>query len=279
MREIKPRPSHRLIVTADDFGRSQAINQAVVRAHREGILTSASLMVGEPAAEEALALARQHPRLGVGLHLTLVRGKPVLPPAMIPELVGADGCFPAAPALTGWRYFSRPGLRAALTKEIEAQISRFRAMGLELDHLNGHLHFHLHPLILQILINHAPVWGLRHVRLTRDPLLLNLRLARGRYGYRLGHAVLFGLLARWGRPALARRGIRHPERVFGLLQDGSVDEAFLVRLIPNLPPGDSELYSHPSLDGSRAEFEALISPRVRDLLDRRGVTLIRYRDL
>ena len=100
-----PSELRRLIVNADDFGRSTSINQAVIRAHREGILTTASLMVNEPACEEAVTLARQNPQLGVGLHLTLLCGRSALPPGEIPGLVGADSAFTSNPAGAGFRYF------------------------------------------------------------------------------------------------------------------------------------------------------------------------------
>ena len=94
----------RLIVNADDFGRSRAINEAVIRAHREGILTSASLMVNEPAADEAVALARENPGLGVGLHLALVCGRSALPPAGIPDLVNQNSEFTDNPVAAGFRW-------------------------------------------------------------------------------------------------------------------------------------------------------------------------------
>lgn len=269
----------RLIVNADDFGRSPAINAAVVQAHTEGILTTASLMVNEPACAEAVALARQHPRLGVGLHLTLVAGRAALAPTQIPGLVNARGEFPADPVRMGWRYFFRHELRDALRAEIHAQFAAFRATGLPLDHVNGHLHLHLHPTVLKILLADAEALGIRHLRLTRDPFWLNVRLARGRCIYRLSHAVVFGLLATRARRAIGARPIRSPDRVFGLLQDSRVDEAFVLRLLARLPPGDSELYSHPDLDKFRAEWAALVSPRVRACVAQRGIELIRYQDL
>src|SRR6266550_4572582 len=97
--------ARRLIVNADDFGRSASINQAVIRAHREGILTSASLMVNEPAFEEAVELARANPKLGVGLHLTLICGHSALPADKIPGLVNAQKEFTQSPAQAGFRYF------------------------------------------------------------------------------------------------------------------------------------------------------------------------------
>src|SRR5512146_2453166 len=103
---MKPSPGlRRLIVNADDFGGSADINQAIIRAHREGILTSASLMVNEPAVDEAVALARENPRLGVGLHLTFLFGRSALPPKEIPGLVNARGEFGRNPPSAGFRFF------------------------------------------------------------------------------------------------------------------------------------------------------------------------------
>jgi hopanoid biosynthesis associated protein HpnK len=269
----------RLIVNADDFGRSSSINQAVIRAHREGILTTASLMVNEPALAEAVGLARDHPALGVGLHLTLLCGHSALPPETIPGLVTAQRQFTDNPAGAGFRYFFRPGLRAQLRAEIHAQFEKFRATGLPLDHVNGHLHLHLHPTVFRILMEDAAQLGIRHVRLTRDPFRLNLRVVSGRLGYRLLHAAIFHSLSARARPALERRGLRHTRRVFGLLQNARVDEAYVRRLLPLLPAGDSELYSHPSLDDSKAEFDALVSRAVKAQVDELGIRLIRYQDL
>jgi hopanoid biosynthesis associated protein HpnK len=269
----------RLIVNADDFGRSASINQAVSRAHGEGILTSASLMVNEPAFAEAVALARESPQLGVGLHLTLLSGHSALPPERIPGLVNARQEFPHNPASAGFRYFFLRGLREQLRQEIHAQFEKFRATRLCLDHVNGHLHLHLHPAVFRILMEDAPQLGLERLRLTFDPFRLNLRLASGRLLYRGLHAAIFHWLAARARPVARQRGLRHTRAVFGLLQNGRVDEGYLTRLLANLPAGDSELYSHPSLDEFKNEFDALVSPRVREQVKRLGIKLIRYQDL
>jgi hopanoid biosynthesis associated protein HpnK len=274
-----PDAARRLIVNADDFGLSHSINQAVIRAHCEGILTTASLMVNEAACEEAVALAKENPRLGVGLHLTLVCGHSAWSETEIPGLADAQRNFSNAPVKTGLRYFVEKKLRPQLRDELAAQFQKFRSTGLPLDHVNGHLHLHLHPVIFQILMKHAEEWGITHLRLTSDPLWLNLRLASGRWSYRFAHAFLFRLLSRWVRPLVKRHRLRHTDRVFGLLQNSNVDEDFLSRLLGHLPPGDSELYSHPSLDEFRNEFDALVSPRVRSLVAEQGIRLIRYQDL
>jgi hopanoid biosynthesis associated protein HpnK len=274
--------SRRLIVNADDFGRSSSVNAAVVRAHREGILTSASLMVNEAACKEAVALAREQPQLGVGLHLTLVAGRAALSPPAIPDLVKAgapEASFRDNPVGVGLRYFFDRKVREQLRAEIRAQFERFRATGLMLDHVNGHLHLHLHPVVFRILMDEALTLGIRHLRLTRDSFRLNARLERGRWCRRITHAIVFGWLSRRARRALATAGIRHTQRVFGLLQDGRVDEAFLLKLLPKLPPGDAELYAHPSLDHSRHELAGLTSPRVTEAVRQCGIELIRYRDL
>lgn len=272
-------PPRRLIVNADDFGRSDLINQAVVRAHREGILTSTSLMVNEPAAAAAIQLARANPTLGVGLHLTLACGAAALPPGKIPDLANASGRFSDNAPAAGCRYFFSPRCRQQLRLEIEAQVEKFHATGLVLDHVNGHLNIHLHPVVLRILVENASRWGIRALRLTRDLFFLNARLASGQWGYRTSHAVIFDLLSWRARPLLAQRNIRHTAVVFGLLQNGRVDAAYVKKLLPRLPAGDSELYSHPLLGQPQDEFEALIDPDIRHVTRQLGLRLVRYQDL
>jgi chitin disaccharide deacetylase len=274
-----PHPSRRLIVNADDFGLSRSVNEAVVRAHREGILTTTSLMVNEPGFDEAVRLARENPKLGVGLHLTLLMGHSALPPEKIPGLVNSRGEFSNNPVGVGMSYFFKRSLREQLRAEIHAQFEKFRATGLPLDHVNGHLHLHLHPVIFRILMEDAAKLGIQRMRLTRDCLARSRRMARGRWFYRLSHAAIYEWLSRRAREPLRQRGIRHAEISFGLLQDSRVDEAYILKLLPELPGGDSELYSHPSLDKFKHEFDALVSPRVRELVKKSGIELIRYQDL
>lgn len=269
----------RLIVNADDFGRSTSINEAVERAHGQGILTSASLMVGGEAFDDAVDRARRLPDLGVGLHLTLACGRAVTDPRRIPGLADRTGRFRGSPVTAGFRYWAQPGLRVQLREEIAAQFDRFRATGLGLDHVNGHLHFHVHPVVLDLLLENAPAWGLRRMRLPRDPLGLSLRTLGGRWGYRMTHALVFAGLCRRARPRFERAGIRHPDLAVGLLADGRVDEAYLLRVLPRLPAGTHEVFLHPSMDGAAQELAALLSPRVRGLARELEVEWVRYRDV
>jgi hopanoid biosynthesis associated protein HpnK len=275
----RPEVQRRLIVNADDFGKSSAVNEAVARAHREGILTTASLMVNEPGFAGAVELAKQNPKLGVGLHLALSHGHSALPPDQIPGLVNERGEFSNEPAATGLRYFVRRGLQEQLRREIHAQLEKFKGTGLPLDHVNGHLHFHLHPTVFGLVMAAGDEFEIRRMRLTREPFWMDVPLAAGRRLYRATHAAIYLCLSAFARPALRRRGIRHTRRVFGLLQNARVDEAYVLKLLPVLPAGDSELYSHPSLDEFRHELDALLSARVKDACQEQRIELIRYQDL
>jgi len=269
----------RLIVNADDFGLSHSVNEAVIRAHRDGILTSASLMVNEPACDEAVKLAKENPKLGVGLHITLLMGHSALVPVKIPGLVNDCGEFSNSPVSAGMKYFFNPCLREQLRAEIRAQFEKFRATGLPLDHVNGHLHFHLHPVVFKILMEDSDTLGIRHLRLTRDCFSRSRRTSHGHLLYRISHAAIFEMLSSRVRRPLEQKKIRHAQIAFGLLQNARVDEEYILKLLPELPPGDSELYSHPSLGEFKHEFDALVSPRVRKLVNKLGIELIRYQDL
>jgi hopanoid biosynthesis associated protein HpnK len=278
-RENAGQASRRLIVNADDFGLSHSVNEAVVRAHRDGVLTTASLMINERGCDEAIKLAKANPKLGVGLHLVLLQGHSTLPPEKIPGIVNSHGEFSNSPVGVGMSYFFRRSLREQLRAEIHAQFEKFHAAGLTLDHVNGHLHLHLHPVIFKILMEDTEKLGIRHFRLTRDCLARSRRMTRGHWFYRVSHAAIYEWLSSRALEPLRQRGIKHAQITFGLLQDSRVDEEYILKLLPELPPGDSELYSHPSLDEFKHEFDALVSPHVKELAKKLGIELIRYQDL
>jgi hopanoid biosynthesis associated protein HpnK len=269
----------RLIVNADDFGLSPSVNEAVIRAHRDGILTTASLMVNEPGFDEAVKLAKENPKLGVGLHLTLLHGHSALPPEKIPGLANSQKEFSNSPVAVGMKYFFCGSLKEQLRAEIHAQFKKFRSTGLKLDHVNGHLHLHLHPTIFKILMDDSEMLGITHLRFTRDCLSRARKISSGHLFYKTSHAAIFEFLSSRARKTLDAKKIRHAQITFGLLQDSRVDEDYLLKLLPLLPDGDSELYSHPSLDKFKHEFDALVSPRVKELVQKLGIELIRYQDL
>lgn len=259
-------PHKTLIVTADDFGRAPEVNEAVEIAHRCGILTAASLMVGAPAAHQAVTIARRVPSLHVGLHLVLVDGVPILPAAQVPDLVDGQGRFHDDMTRVGVSIFFRPTVRHQLAAEIEAQYRAFAATGLVLDHVNAHKHFHVHPTIGRMVIEIGKHFGLRGLRVPSEPhaLLTRLEAAAPRPDSMLRpYAALL-------RRRVRRAGLVAPDRVFGVAWSGAMTGDRVGGLLRRLPDGCTEIYAHPAtsdrFDGAEpgyayaAELEALTSP-------------------
>ena len=279
-----------LIVTADDFGMSLEVNEAVEEAHRNGILTCASLVVAGDAAEDAVKRAKRLPGLGVGLHLAIFGARAS---ASEPSILAADGRnLDEKPVRTGSAIMVSPGARKAARREIAAQFEAYRRTGLELGHLDGHWHCHQHPVVLaQALAAGVPL-GLKALRIPYEPYRFSRRVAGpGKACARLAHA-LFGLpLTLTMRLQAAAWGVATNDRFFGKTDDGFISEDLLVSLAENLPGGVTELGLHPATatwDGDHCppadwrqadELAALTSPRVRAAIERRGIALIRWADL
>jgi chitin disaccharide deacetylase len=258
-----------LVVTADDFGLAPEVNEAVETAHQRGILTAASLMVAGAAAQDAIARARRLPRLRVGLHIVLVEGAPVLPAERVPDLVDAAGHFRTDMARLGLAIATRRSVRLQVRAEIEAQFEAFRTSGLALDHVNAHKHFHLHPMIAADIIAIGTRYGMRGLRVPREPtsVLSVIEPQAARVTARVT-APWAALLARRAR----RAGLHTPDAVFGLAWSGAMTRARLVGLLQHLPEGRSEIYLHPATADDFAghapgyryaeELAALIAPDV-----------------
>jgi len=266
-----------LIVTADDFGAALEVNEAVERAHRDGILSAASLMVSGPAAADAVRRAKSMPALRVGLHLVLVEGRPVLPASAVPDLVDASGHFRTDMARAGAAMFFRPKLRAQLRAEIEAQFAEFAATGLALDHVNAHKHFHLHPTIAALVVELGKSHGVKGARVPLEPQAVLARIEPRK------SSVVVALTAPFAR-GLARRfrkaGIAAPDSVFGLAWSGAMTPDRLKGLIARLPDGLSEIYTHPATGpypGSAPDYRylteltALTDPELPGLLAANGI--------
>jgi hypothetical protein len=145
--------------------------------------------------------------------------------------------------------------------------------------VNGHLHFHLHPAVFEILLKECDNRVVRAVRLTYDPWGVDAPLGAGRIFYRASHALIFRLLSRRSKGPLKRRNIAFTDHVFGLLENARVSEDYIMKLLEVLPAGNSELYSHPSLDEFKEEHHALISSQVIQKVQQNRIQLIRYQDL
>lgn len=236
-----------LVVTADDFGLSREVNEAVEIAHRTGILTAASLMVAEPALDDAVERARALPNLSVGLHLTLVEGRAVSRPASIPDLIGNDGKLRTDLARYGAEIFFRPKVKRQVETEIRAQFEAFARTGLPLDHVNAHKHYHLHPTVAGLLLRIGPDYGMRSLRVPVEPVEI-IRLVEP-----LGVATearVVGPYARMLRARARRAGLAVADQVFGLAWSGAMTRARVAGLLRELPPGRTEIYFHPAVVGT-----------------------------
>ena len=265
----------RLVVTADDFGLSLEVNEAVEQAHRDGILTSASLMVSAPAAADAVARAKRLPSLRVGLHLVLVEAWPTLPAAELPDLTDAAGLLRSDMGRLGLDFARRPAARRQLAAEIRAQFEVYRATGLPLDHVDAHKHFHVHPLIAGAVLRIGRDFGMRALRVPREPREILRRAEPGaRPRPALDIAPWAALLAVRARQA----GLLIPERTLGLAWSGAMTPARVAALLRHLPDGLTELYTHPATAGGfpgeapgyryAEERDALVAKTVRAMVNR-----------
>ena len=277
-----------LIVTADDFGLHEAVNEAVEQAIRGGILTAASLMVAGAASADAVRRARRLPNLRVGLHVVLADGLASLPHQQIPSIADTDGRMGEDMIFRGVRYFASAAARRQLEAEIRAQFLAFARTGLPLDHVNAHKHFHLHPTILGMLIRLAREFGARAMRVPDEPFWFAARAKR--WDAAAGGTLLTPWLMLM-RHRLRVAGIFHNDCVFGIAKSGSMDEAELLAILARLPRCVTEIYLHPATTSGAAitpsmhayrhadELSGLLSPRVREALAALNVRRGGYADI
>jgi hopanoid biosynthesis associated protein HpnK len=225
-----------LVTVADDFGLSPLVNEAVEQAAGHGILTSASLMVGAPAAEDAVRRAKKlRGKLRVGLHLVVVEGTAILARSAISRLVNDAREFPSDQVAMGFRYAFSREVRTQLAREIRAQFAAFAATGLALDHANAHKHMQLHPVVGQMMLDIGREYGLRAVRVPAEPPVLASFRSQALYTW----TKLFRWQAR-------RAGMLTNDRVMGLGASGHMVPALVQRLVDTLTDGLTELYFHPA---------------------------------
>jgi hopanoid biosynthesis associated protein HpnK len=273
-----------LIITADDFGWSREVNAAVLSTFREGVLTGTSLMVAGAARDDAVAIAHDCAGLDVGLHLVVCRGASVLRPEHLAGLVNDLSHFGHNPVLTGFKYFFNPRVRTVLRDEIRAQIeTHFELIGY-LNHLDGHLNFHVHPVIAQILIELAIEYRIPCMRLPREPVMTTLRLAHDHAPRKVMEAMIFRTLSRRMLKLMRRHGILTTDRLFGLHQTGHISEEYVAGVIDQLRNGTTEMYFHPARDiagsppspAAQLETRILMSPRIRAALGAAEVRLTSF---
>lgn len=270
----------RLVVNADGFGSSPAVSRGVLRAHREGLVTSTSVAgnCADPAAVKALL--DEAPDLGVGVHLTLVEGAPVSNPSSIRSLVDKAGVFPARP---GDLFFSwaKGAMRADdVERELDAQVARLLAAGLRLDHLDTRFHIGFLPTVGRAVEAVARRHGIPGIRMAMEQPSIGwlVEAPRGLM------AAALGSLAWMTRRQLG--ALRHGPTTWGYVESGRLDEIRILEIIGRLGPGGHELICHPedaqdkgASQAPNRELRALTSPRVRLAVARRGIQLCRWSDL
>ncbi|HUO35636.1 MAG TPA: ChbG/HpnK family deacetylase [Candidatus Acidoferrum sp.] len=284
----------RLILNADDFGFTHGINQAIVRAHREGILTSTTLMANGPAFEEAVALAREASELGVGVHFVLLGGKPVADANKIPSLVRADGAFPD----------SLPGFVARVTAgrvreedidtELKAQVGKIRAAGIEPTHIDSHKHTHAHPRVFRAMARAARELGILRVRNPFERLQDSWALARssGAFSMQLAAAAAARIPSGDFERIRKEFALLAPDGFLGLAVTGKMSSTALAAAVQLLPEGVSEIMLHPGYDDAELaasrtrlraerelEFAALVDPESRRALERENIRRVTFREL
>lgn len=284
-----------LILNADDFGLTRGVNEGIIRAHRDGILTSATLMACADAFDHAVDLAKANPRLGVGCHLVLVGGKAVAPLDDIPTLADEDGRMPESLGVFVTRLSSGRIRLQEIERELRAQIQKIRSAGIEPTHLDTHKHTHAHPAVMGALGRVAQEFGITRVRKPMEDLRDSWESSRIK-GLGISKELLAAAAARAAAPwfhSVARKyGLRSPDYFLGLAMTGHLGPEALRRMIGAVREGSTEIMLHPGICDSdlqkletrllqqrSAEMEALIDPGIKSVIEERGIRLITYGDL
>lgn len=235
----------RLIVNADDFGLTAGVNRAIVELYREGVLTSTTLMANAAATVDALALARSNPGLGIGCHVVLADGEPVLPPNEVPTLIDRrTGCFP--PKLTTFlrRLFTGQIRSAEIEAEAAAQIASLQSRGLQLTHVDTHKHTHMFPAVLRPVLRAARAAGIQTIRNPFEPEWAVRATPRAS----VVRSAEVWALRRFGpyfQRVLAEEGFSTTDGTIAVAATGVVNAGTVRSLLGRLPEGTWELVTHP----------------------------------
>ncbi|CAI3923230.1 Chitooligosaccharide deacetylase ChbG [Commensalibacter communis] len=241
--------NRQVLISADDFGLSVEVNEAIEQAHRQGILSTANLMIAGAAAEDAIQRAKRLPNLKVGLHLVVIEGPSVLPHSEIPLIVNSNNLFPSDQLRMGIDYFFKKPIQHQLRKEIRAQIQAFINTGLVLDHIDVHKHMHLHPSVGKMLIEISKEFGVRNIRVPHEPVKTLMAIDNTTYKENIGNL----LVQYWTnilKYQLRLANMRYLDWCFGLSWCGHMKFDKISKLLHNLPKGRSEIFFHPSISHS-----------------------------
>jgi hopanoid biosynthesis associated protein HpnK len=277
----------RLIVNADDFGLTPGVNRAIVELHHAGVLTSATLMAKAGATSEAIAMARATPTLGVGCHVVLVDGDPVLPPSEIASLIDqTTGRFPVSLGVFLTRLFTGRIRSAEIEAEAAAQIARLQDAGLRLTHIDTHKHTHMFPPVLRPVLRAARASGIGAVRNPFEPEWA-VRVTPRASLVRVGEVYVLRRLGPFFRRLIARERFATTDGTIAVVGTGTLDSDAVRSLLGELPEGTWELVTHPGyndadLDRIRTRLRAsreIERQALTTLRDFPAVDLISFDDL
>jgi len=274
----------KLIVNADDLGLSENVDLGITRAHTDGIVTSATLLACGNSAAHGAALALENPSLGIGVHLCLTRERPVLDPARL-RTITSGGRFYAGPGGLMTRLYLGMADRKEIKSEFTAQLERAVSLGIKPTHLDGHQHVHILPGVLPVTLSVAREFGITSVRYPVGP-------AVGPHGFGVRvEKFILETLAHSRKRYLNRMDMRHPGRLYGLAETGSLGGDTVEDVIRSLPDGVSELMCHPGMPDDRLaaatgwgygwgrELDAVTLPGLRELAAKCEVELTNYANL
>jgi hopanoid biosynthesis associated protein HpnK len=288
----------RLIVNADDFGFTAGVNRAIVEAHTRGIVTSSTLMANGRAFEDAVKLAKTIPTLGIGCHVVLIDGEPVLDSERLPTLTTTR--YHTHEFRNGIKSFAARALAgnfnaAAIEAEATAQIRKIQSAGIAVSHVDTHKHTHLFPAVLRPLLRAARACGVQAIRNPfgpRRPLRSADLLARPSLWTRYAEVKVLRALAGKFRSAVCKEGFATPDGTLGVVVTGALDEQLFRSIAAIIPDGTWEFVCHPGYndadlksantrlrDSRETELRVLTMPEVRELLSNSGIELISYREL
>jgi hopanoid biosynthesis associated protein HpnK len=242
-----------LIVNADDFGLTSGVNRAIVELHQAGVLTSTTLMARAAATDEAIELARANPALGVGCHIVLVDGEPVLPPREIPTLVDREtGRFPPKLGTFLMRLFSGRIRSAEIEAEAAAQIELLKRNGLSPTHIDTHKHTHMFPNVLRPVLRTARAAGIRSVRNPFEPEWAVRATPRASW-VRMAEVIALRQLGPFFCKLIAKENMLTTDGTIAVVGTGTLDSAAARALLKNLPGGTWELVTHPGYNDADLE--------------------------
>jgi predicted glycoside hydrolase/deacetylase ChbG (UPF0249 family) len=284
----------RLILNADDFGLTRGVNRAIAELHEAGVLPSATLMASGPAVDDAIAIARAHPSLGVGCHIVLTDGTPVSPPHTIPTLLGPDGRS-FRPSLVKFLLAALSGRisQREIAVEAQAQIERLQHAGVVVTHIDTHKHTHILPHIARPLLAAAERCSVRAIRNPFEPPW-SRRLSSASPLRRLQVELVHALLRRHflAIPQIKSGSIRTTGGTLGVSATGQLNATTLRMILDAMPAGCWELVCHPGYNDRdldavttrlrqtrEIEREALLADIPKILTFPHPAEIINYRDL